>query len=141
MEDFRGDRRTINASILLVLALTAVALVFAQPVSADTVYFSDDFENGLGKWEVSGHDWALIVTDSRSANQSVTDSPDGNYPPNSNATMRLAHTIDLTGSTSPVVSFWYKDFHEVEWNCVWHGPWLFGSLDKWRIILGSVETV
>jgi hypothetical protein len=81
------------------------------PVNAAIVYFSDDFESGLGKWVVSGSDWALIDTDSRSPTHSVTESPDGDYIPNENASMTLALPVDLSGATNPLLKFWYKIYN------------------------------
>ncbi|MGA1841968.1 MAG: choice-of-anchor J domain-containing protein [bacterium] len=75
----------------------------------DTCYFSDDFEDGLGKWIVSGSDWAIIETDYCNPN-SVTDSPDGDYPPNANSEMIMRKPIDLSNSSVPVLSFWHKVF-------------------------------
>ncbi len=63
--------------------------IFAPALSAQTVYFQDDFEHGLGKWTVSGYDWALTTSDYRSSNHSATDSPGGNYAPNANAAITL----------------------------------------------------
>ena len=79
--------------------------------------FSDDFENGLSKWVVSGHDWGLTDTDSRGGSRSATDSPSGKYILNSKALMELAHPIDLTGATSPRLSFWHK--HALDYNYDW----------------------
>ncbi|MBI5675717.1 MAG: SBBP repeat-containing protein [Nitrospirae bacterium] len=70
--------------------------------------FSDNFENGFGNWTVSGYDWDLTTSDARSTTHSATDSPNGDYLDNTNASLTLAHPIDLTGTVSPVVSFWYK---------------------------------
>jgi len=93
--------------------------------------FSDDFESGLSNWIVSGHDWNL-TTDSRSGNYSVTDSPDGNYPNNANAIITLAGIIDLSGSDSPVLTFWhkysiaYRDYIYVEIST--DGGWTWSEL-------------
>jgi hypothetical protein len=70
--------------------------------------FSDDFENGLSNWLISGQEWNTATTDVVSGTTSVTDSPLGNYVPNTNATITLADSIDLTGSVEPVLSFWKK---------------------------------
>ena len=70
--------------------------------------FSDDFESGLGNWIVSGYDWNLTTSTSRSGSYSVTDSPSGDYIPDADAAIILAHTIDLSSSASPVLTFWHK---------------------------------
>jgi len=59
---------------------------------------------------VSGYDWGLTQADARSATHSVTDSPNGDYPVNSNAILTLAHPIDLSGSAAPVLTYWHKDY-------------------------------
>ena len=68
--------------------------------------FSDDFESGLGNWKVSGHDWDLTTT-ARAGTHSLTDSPAGNYLPNSYCTATLAHPIDLSTAVDPVLTFWH----------------------------------
>jgi hypothetical protein len=73
-----------------------------------TVYFYDDFESGLGNWIVSGLDWDTTTSTSRSSSHSLTDSPVGNYLPNSNCSATLADPLDLSGAADPVLVFWHK---------------------------------
>ena len=70
--------------------------------------FCDDFESGLGNWEVSGLDWALTEDDSRSPTHSVIDSPDGNYSTDADAVIMTKGCIDLSTATFPVLSWWNK---------------------------------
>jgi len=71
--------------------------------------FFDDFESGLDNWLVSGQDWDTTSADyTGSGGHSVTDSPEGNYPAHSNASITLAHSIDLSSSNEPVLTFWHK---------------------------------
>ncbi|HJW28642.1 MAG TPA: hypothetical protein VJ508_05250, partial [Saprospiraceae bacterium] len=91
----------------VLLAVLFISTLCLTGVAAGA-YFSDNFENGLGNWVVSGSDWALTTADARSATHSITDSPSGNYPPSANSTITLANPIDLSGATSPVLSFWHK---------------------------------
>ena len=70
--------------------------------------FYDDFDNGFDNWLISGQDWGADTLTFRSPPNSITDSPDGNYPVYSNATLRLAHPIDLSSSSAPVLSFWHQ---------------------------------
>ena len=100
--------KQISIALIVLLSFFAFAVL---PVSAEVVYFSDDFESGLGSWSVSGSDWALIDTDSVSPTHSVTESPDGDFPPNTNATISLAYPIDLSGSDMPVLTYWYKMYN------------------------------
>ena len=70
--------------------------------------FSDNFESGLGNWTVSGHDWDLTTTTARTVRHSLTDSPAGNYLPNSWCAATLAHPIDLSSTVAPVLQFWHQ---------------------------------
>src|SRR3990167_4035384 len=76
--------------------------------TSGTSYFKDDFESGLGNWVVSGKDWGLTTSESRSGGYSATDSPSGNYSSNTEASIILANSIDLSTSTSPMLTFWHK---------------------------------
>jgi len=92
-------------------AFLVILTLFVVPsLSLGQVYFSDDFENGLGKWIVSGYDWDTTSTEYRSPNYCITDSPDGDYKPNTDVVIRMANPIDLSSSTAPVLSFWFKYF-------------------------------
>jgi hypothetical protein len=88
--------------ILILLVLSIYAGVGQQ------VYFSDDFEGGLGKWVTSGLDWALTATYARAGLYSISESPSGNYPSNANATITSSQLIDLSGSAHPVLGFWHR---------------------------------
>jgi hypothetical protein len=118
MSNFGRDNRFRNAAIITVFVMMVAAFAFAPLAAAATNYFADDFESGLGNWVVSGYDWGVTESDSRSQTHSVTDSPNGNYPVNGNATMTLAHPIDLTGSVSPVLSYWHKDYMPHGWDLI-----------------------
>jgi hypothetical protein len=78
------------------------------PAYSATVYFSDDFEGGLGNWTVSGLDWDLTTGESRSSTHSLTDSPGGDYGSGWNVSAVLTNSLDLSGSTAPVLTFWHK---------------------------------
>jgi hypothetical protein len=71
---------------------------------------SDNFENGLGNWLVSGHDWGMSNTVGRTLTHSMTDSPVGNYVPASNCAAILLHPIDLSATVYPVLEFFHKGF-------------------------------
>ncbi len=89
-------------------------------VSAQTVYFKDDFEHGLGNWVVSGKDWAVTTEDFRSGTHCVTDSPNRDYQDNSDVRIRFANALDLSGATSPQLTFWHR-YSIQNWN--WHSDW------------------
>lgn len=96
--------KRVNLVMWLMLATSLATL--APRMALAQVYFSDNFENGLGKWSVSGQDWDTTSTTFSSASHSVTDSPKGNYQSNANAELTSAGTIDLSTSNSPVLKFW-----------------------------------
>jgi bacillopeptidase F len=81
----------------------------AQPTQN---YFSDEFENGLSNWIVSGQDWGLTNTTSRGGSYCITESPIGNYGINGNFIIVLANAIDLSTSTNPILTFWHKYYSE-----------------------------
>ena len=54
--------------------------------TADTVWFTDDMEAGVGGWTAGGT-WAQVTADSHSANTSWHDSPAGNYANNANISL------------------------------------------------------
>jgi len=95
-----------------VFILCAIVIVSFTNTSLSqiTFPFSDDFESGFSNWLVSGQDWDTTSFTFRSPNHSITDSPYGNYPPYSNATITLASPIDLSSSNSPVLTFWHRYF-------------------------------
>lgn len=71
-------------------------------------YFFDDFEGGTIHWLLSGADWDLTDTDPFSGSYSLTDSPDGDYTPNSDVSAMTSKSVDLSSSIEPVVSFWHR---------------------------------
>jgi hypothetical protein len=71
-------------------------------------YFCDSFESGLGNWWVSGQNWNTTVRTSVTGAHSFTDSPNGDYPAGATTEAVLSGTVDLTGATSPVLTFWQK---------------------------------
>ena len=71
-------------------------------------YFCDDFESGLDQWHYATEGWGLTDTTFQSANYSVTDSPNGNYPAWAKSEITMVSSVDLAGAVSPVVTFWHK---------------------------------
>jgi hypothetical protein len=72
------------------------------------VYFCDDFESNLSKWEVATNGWTTIDTTYQSPGHSATDSPNGNYPQGADNAIGMATSVDLGSATSPVLVFWQK---------------------------------
>ena len=93
-----------------IVTMDAIKTCTATFTNQASVYFTDNFEAGLGNWMVSGQDWGLTTSTFRGGTNSITDSPSGNYLANANVSITLAGSINLTTSTSPVLTFWHKYF-------------------------------
>ncbi|MBX7042009.1 MAG: hypothetical protein K1X85_03810 [Ignavibacteria bacterium] len=88
--------------LLIVLILGSANVLKAQ------TYFSDDFENGKGKWITGGGNWDTLSSTYISANHCITDSRIGNYTYNSDPTITLSQPLNLSGATFPVLTFIHK---------------------------------
>ena len=71
-------------------------------------YFCDDFESGLDNWHYATEGWGLTTATFQSPNNSVTDSPNGNYPACAQSEITMVSSVDLSGAVSPVVTFWHQ---------------------------------
>ena len=82
---------------------------------ANAYPFIEDFEGSLENWTLTG-DWAATDTDQNGGTYSLTDSPSTTYP-NSSTTVAWT-SIDLTGSSWPVLRFWdrYSFFNASDWG-------------------------
>jgi len=91
-------------------SLLCISLVFliVKVSNGQQVYFSDNFENGLGQWTRSGQDWDTTSATSRAGRYCITDSPQGNYPAYANEAISTTSILNLSGATYPVLSFWHK---------------------------------
>ncbi len=78
--------------------------------------FADGFESGLGNWTISGYDWNLTTSTSRSLSHSLTDSPAGDYPSYAEMSATLVHPFDLAGATAPVLTFWHKGHVDADYT-------------------------
>jgi hypothetical protein len=106
----------------------------AAPESGGTVnlvYFFDDFENGLSQWTESTGFWGQITSDYRSTANSVSASPAGNYPENVNASLTLAdsYELNLSGATSPILTFWHKYSIASYSGCCYWSAWDYGYVE------------
>ncbi len=112
-----------------------------------TVIFHDDMEHGAGGWK-PGTPWALTPFPANSSAHSWTDSPNGNYANNANASL-VSPPIDLTGRTTASLSFWHRyDFASGDGGNVWispaGGPWTYlrtftGTNLTWHEALVSLD--
>jgi hypothetical protein len=67
--------------------------------------FEDD-ASSISNYTTNG--WATTTQTFVSSPSSITESPNGNYPANSNKVIRLNNTIDLSGVVGANVTFWTK---------------------------------
>ena len=65
----------------------------------------EDFENGTSKWN-TGSRWGLADTLKYSGKFSITDSPQGNYSPNTKDTLLLIQPVDLSAFSGGFIKFW-----------------------------------
>lgn len=63
-----------------------------------------------------GNDWSLTSQEFYTANSSWTDSPNGDYPAYSNATMTTENPIDLAGFSNAFLTFYAKWEIEAGWD-------------------------
>lgn len=102
---------TLKKFSIKFMTTTLFCLYFqASFACAGEVYFCDDFDDGLSKWEVAGDAWQITELFCRSCNYCVSDSPQGNYPAyaNSAMTMKINFRVDLSNSRDPILTFWHK---------------------------------
>jgi subtilisin family serine protease len=74
-------------------------ILSAKPSWAAPV-FSDSFDAGLGSWTAShdsGADWGIANGGGIGGSDAVTDSPGGNYQPNTDSMLQKTAPVDLTG--------------------------------------------
>lgn len=71
--------------------------------------FTEDAENGSSQWSW-GTPWGITAESTHEGDNSWTDSPGANYPPNADTT--LTTFINLGGTLHPVLTFWHRYFLE-----------------------------
>jgi len=100
------------------------------PLPAVPYPFADSFEgDSAAKWLVSG--WT-VTTGGRSAPYQITDSPLGNYPPNSRNRLISAGVFDLSHATHPTLIFWHKYWFYSNHSCCTHNEDDYG-----RVLISS----
>ena len=74
-------------------------------ISGDTIFYNDC--NSAAAFTATGT-WGVTTSSYTSATGSITDSPNGNYPDNSNTKITLTNPIDLRAATSATLLFHAK---------------------------------
>ncbi len=72
-----------------------------------TIVFNEVGDN-LSQWTATVNGWNTTNTSFYSANSSITDSPNGDYLINKNATLRVTNPINLANSLQAELSFYAK---------------------------------
>lgn len=84
-------------------------------IGIPTVIFTDNASNGIGNWTaVSG--WNTTTTKFRSPPASFTESPNGNYPPNVNATFTINEPLNLATYDYVKLEYWTYFALEPSWD-------------------------
>lgn len=68
------------------------------------VIFCDEFEGGTGNWVLEGA-WGLTTAQSNSPDNSLTDSPGGNYAADQNISATMATGVDLSSFLDATLAF------------------------------------
>jgi surface antigen len=102
------DLMTENDKVGVVSFADTASLNFPlTPITPEgQVVFSDNMESETGNWTAQSP-WTQITTDYHSYTKCWTDSPDGNYSNNTNVSL-MSLSLDLSGLTNPVLSFWTR---------------------------------
>ncbi|MEI7499170.1 MAG: M14 family zinc carboxypeptidase [Bacteroidota bacterium] len=69
-------------------------------------FIFNDLCSNLDNWTSTG--WGVTTSTFHSAPACITDSPNGNYKDNTNKSITLANTVDLTATTCAELNFWAK---------------------------------
>jgi len=73
-----------------------------------TTLFADN-GNDLSQWDKSnGQNWGITEQTFKSGPVCITDSPSGDYKPNSQEALVMSQLVDLTKATSAYAQFWAK---------------------------------
>ena len=82
-----------------------ITVIIGEPVYY--AWYSTSFENGLSNWSLTGS-WGLSTTEFHTGANSLTDSPNGDYPNNADYYALLKTPIDLSNAYFARVHFWQK---------------------------------
>ncbi|MDB9701443.1 PKD domain-containing protein [Salibacteraceae bacterium] len=82
-----------------------------QLTQSQVTIYSDDFENGLGNWTVTGQ-WGLATSQAYNGTYSFADSPSGNYLNAQTTYATLDSVFDL--STSLDANIYFKAKYDIE---------------------------
>lgn len=88
-------------------------------------FLNDDFENGLGNWNLADGNWRLTTSQAHSGSNSIQAYNGGYY--------LTSKPLDLSNTESVTISFWYRTHGSPEvYFTLWNGKW-----NDYLINLGS----
>lgn len=87
--------------------ITIILILSFSLVNAQNVVFQDDFESSTSNWLLTNQ-WGLNSSNSHSPNNSLTESPIGNYTDNETSYASLQNGVDLSQALSANLSFYTK---------------------------------
>jgi carboxypeptidase T len=101
----------------VVMSRDTLKLILGTPVFV----FADTTNNPLNMWTVTftpttSPKWEATTQSFYSSPASYTDSKDGNYTNNATVTMTLTNPVDLSGLTTPRLTYWTKFDIENNWD-------------------------
>jgi len=94
--------------------------------------FTEDFENGLGKWTTTGY-WG-ISTDAWAGGASLDENPSGDYFDNMDQTITLKDSLLVQNPDSCILSFWMK--RSMECCCDYFTPQFSLNNGEWVSLNG-----
>lgn len=92
-------------------------IVTVTPLPPMAFPFMDDFESGAMYWNFESP-WDLSTTQSNSTSHSITESPSGDYPNNTEVSATL-YSFSLENAVSANLSFWTKYDLEADYDYTW----------------------
>jgi hypothetical protein len=118
VRQFYTDEEGIDPSAALIKATLINGATDLTPGqygvgSTGSPIFSDDVEGGTGDWTADAP-WAPITSTFHSADHCWTDSPGGNYSSNTDASLTMAGSLDLTAISDPGLVFWHQ--YDIEYG-------------------------
>ena len=95
--------KLVSIKILIMFFVLFSSNVFV----AQTIVFTDNFESGTTKWNLTGV-WGLSTAQYNSGLNSITESPSADYVNNHSSSATTVNSINLSSYLSAEVSFWAK---------------------------------
>ncbi|NOZ73780.1 MAG: hypothetical protein GXO90_00125 [FCB group bacterium] len=86
-------------------------------IGTPTIVFTEDFESGLGNWNITSGSWGL-TGDAYTGQFALSDSPTGPYPPHAMNVIQLAAPVNLQGLAHPTLQLAAHWDIEPSWDFV-----------------------